>query len=149
MRFLLASGALLLAFSAQASSPEVPIAPAQAVQMAAKAGPKGVRGTFVMQVAGTGKSHGHVFLNSDADYHDPGNLSVNIAPWIVGRLQSRFGAPPETFFEGKQIVVRGTVRRVLIGISDDKYSRPKQAYFQTHVDVLQPSQIDLAATPAR
>lgn len=148
MRFLLASGALLLASSTFASPPASPIAPPQAIAMAAKAGPAGVRGTFVMQVAATGTSHGHVFLNSQDDYRDPGNLSINIAPWITDKMTSRFGAPPETFFKDKRIVVHGTVKRVPIGISDNKYTPPKQVYFQTHVDVLQASQIDLAGTPA-
>ena len=137
----------LSASSAQASAPVVPIDPPHAVQLAAKAGPAGVRGEFVMRVAATGKSHGRLFLNSELDYRDPRNLSIDIAPWILGRIEKRFGAPPESFFDGKRIVVSGTVRRVPIRVLDDS-GRSKQIYFQTHVDVLQASQIKVASTPA-
>ena len=138
--------AACLACSAQASIPVVPVAPSVAVQLAQKAGPLGARGEFVMLVAATGKSKGHLFLNSELDYRDPRNLSIDIAPWIMGRLESRFGAPLESFFRGKQIVVRGSVRRVPIKILDND-GRPRQMYFQTHVDVLQASQIVAVRAP--
>jgi hypothetical protein len=142
---LLAFG--LAAFSAQASVPVVAIAPAQAIELAVKAGPAGARGQFEMRVAATGKSHGHVFLNSEPDYRDPRNLSIDIAPWIMRKIEKHFGAPPESFFQGKRIVVSGTVRRVPISILDNS-GRAKQLYFQTHVNVLQASQIKVAESPA-
>jgi hypothetical protein len=144
---ILVAGLSLAGVTASAQAPSkalTAIAPEQAIAMAAKSSPSGVRGTFVMQVRATGKAGGHVFLNSEQDYRDPKNLSIDIAPWIKGQLERRFGDSPESFFKNKQIVVRGTAVRVPIRILDD-YHRPTPpyVYYQTHVRVLQASQISL------
>ena len=140
----LAGLALILATSAshaQPSGTSRTIEPLQAIQLAGKAAPRGVRGTFSMLVQATGSKNGHVFLNSEKNYRDQTNLTIDIAPWVARSLEQRLGASPEKYFKGKTVTVKGTARRVTIRVLDD-YHRPTDVYyFQTHVPVMNVSQI--------
>ena len=118
--------------------------PEQAVMAAASAAPRTVEGIFTMQVEATGKERNRVYLNSELDYRDQRNLTVNIDSRAAKDLTARFGAPPEEFFKGKTIEVRGAARRVTIGFFEN--GRPTGLYYyQTHVNVRGSSQIVLVA----
>jgi hypothetical protein len=130
---------------AQTPPPELDgaMSPAEAVAAAAKYGPMGKQGSFAMLVRATGISHGHFFLNSESDYRDPKNLSIDIDPRAAKLLTRQLGSSPDQFYKGKWIIVRGTVHRVPI-IFTDNYGRPLgKLYYQTHVPVRLPSQIRL------
>ena len=117
------------------------ISPVEAIAGAAASRGIGKTGRFGMLVRATGISKGHVFLNSEADYHDPKNLSIDIDPLAAKRLERQLGSPPDQYYKGKWIVVHGTARRVLIVFNDD-HGRPLgKGYYQTHVPVRLPSQI--------
>ncbi|HZC37580.1 MAG TPA: hypothetical protein VE221_02765 [Sphingomicrobium sp.] len=131
-----------------ASGVAVTIAPADAVARAAAAPRHGVQGTFAMLVRATGKSRGHTFLNSELDYRDQQNLSIDIDIRGTKLLERQLGAPLDQFYKGKWIEVRGTARRVPIGFFD-KYGRSTgKYYFQTHVPVRGPGQIKVVPPPA-
>ena len=118
--------------------------PEQAVMAAASAAPRSVPGIFTMPVRATGKAGRRVYLNSELDYRDQRNLTVNIDQRAARALAARFGAPPEEFFKGKAIEVRGAARRVTIGFFEN--GRPTGLYYyQTHVNVRGSSQIVLVA----
>jgi hypothetical protein len=128
------------AAAAQAADPGVGIAPREAIVAAADAAPRGVSGEFALVVRATGRERGRVYLNSERDYRDQRNLTVNIDRRAAEALERRYGAPAHLFFENKAIRVRGVVRRVRIdflwqGRPTGKY------YYQTHVLVADPDQI--------
>ena len=153
MRKIALSMALLLAAcrSGPADQPAVVVftpqelqryTPQQAVMAAASAAPQTVPGMFTMQVKATGKERGRVFLNSELDYRDQRNLTVTIEPRAAKALAARFGSPPDIFFKGKAIEVRGAARRVTIGFFET--GRPTgRYYYQTHVTVRGGDQIRL------
>src|SRR4051794_1183846 len=76
------------------------ILPAEAVKAAAADSSFGKRGSFAMLVRATGKSHGHVYLNSEVDYRNPRNLSINIGIQTVKQLARQLGSPPDEFYKG-------------------------------------------------
>ena len=134
---------LIALAAATGTSAQTSMSPADAVAAAAAAASHGMgkRGTFEFVVRSTGSSHGHVFLNSEPNYRDPQNLSVNLDLRAVGLLTRQLGASPEDFYRGKHIAVRGTARRVPILFTDDYGRSTGKGYFQTHVDVREPAQI--------
>src|SRR5437763_17132117 len=97
----------MAAASVAASKPPAIMSPVQAVESAIRAGPLGVRGTFAMLVRGAGHAHGHVFLNSEVDYRDPRNLSIDIDVRATKRLERQLGSPPDKFYNGQSIEVPG------------------------------------------
>lgn len=115
------------------------IDPGQAVLRAAASPRTGVTGVFALTVKATGRTD-KLHLNSEADYRDPRNLSIAVAPEAAAQLEDRLGAPPEVALRGKRILVAGTARRVRIDfVVDDKPSG--KYYYQTHVRVTEASQI--------
>ena len=139
--FLIFALATSGASAALAETMERPrISPTEAVMAAAEAAPGGVRGVFAMRVAATGWVESRVYLNSENDYRDQRNLTINIAPRAAATLARRHGARADRFFVGKHIEVRGTARRTRI----DFVSRNRRTglyYYQTHVAVEDPDQI--------
>jgi hypothetical protein len=120
------------------------LTPEQAVMAAARAAPRNVPGIFILQVKATGKDGKRVYLNSEFDYRDQRNLTVSINERTARALAAKFGAPPEDYFKGKTIEVRGSARRVTIGFFEN--GRPTGLYYyQTHVRVGHSSQIQLAS----
>jgi hypothetical protein len=118
------------------------LSPTEAVTAAADAAPRGVRGVFAMRVTATGWVRGRVYLNSENDYRDQRNLTINITPRAAERLARRHGERADRFFVGKRIEVRGTARRTRI----DFISRNRPTglyYYQTHVAVTDPDQISI------
>ena len=113
------------------------------IEAAAEAAPNGVAGDFKFYIKASGKQGGAVYLNTEQDYRDPRNVSVAIHPSLVQYLAHELGQSPEQFFVDKMIRVRGEAKTVQIfftsfgGALSDKY------YFQTHVNVNQPDQIEV------
>ena len=127
-----------------------PIAPAEAVQLAAAAAPDhGIKGTFLIAVKATGvdKRRNEILLNSELDYRDQRNLTVDIAQTAIAELEAKFGKNLRTYFVGKQILVTGTARRVTIYFGKPQFSAVgklrSKYYFQTHVAVVSADQIAL------
>lgn len=114
--------------------------PEQAVMAAAAAAPAGVGGTFTFTVQATGEDMGYVFLNSQTDYRDQRNLSVEIPPAVRRQLRDSFGTDPLTYFKGKTIRVTGTAQRVKIWFNFGGY-RTEKYYYQTHVIIKDAVQI--------
>ena len=136
---LIAFGALSLA-AAPVQQP-APMAPRGAIVAAADAAPRGVPGIFAMRVAATGRVGPRIYLNSERDYRDQRNLSIEISPWAAQQLAHRFGGAPETRLRGRDIEVRGQARRVRIGFFDNFHRPTGLYYYQTHVVVTDADQI--------
>ncbi len=124
-----------------AAAPQL-ITPRQAIERAADAAPAGVDGVFDVNVRATGHQDGIIYLNSENDYRDQRNLTVDIPPAAAAALQAKYGESPETFFKGKHLAVTGQAKRVTIwfschGVQTEKY------YYQTHVEVADPSQLQV------
>lgn len=118
------------------------VTPQQAIFMAASAAPAGVEGVFVMRVQATGLQRDRTYLNSELDYRDQRNLTIAIAPIAARQLAERLGEHPSVALKGKDILVRGkavrtTIRLIADGRVSDKY------YYQTHVNVADPAQINV------
>lgn len=114
-----------------ASEPTLRLSPAQAVMNAAEM-PDGVGGVFEMVVRATGRQGGRLFLNSEADYRDPRNLTIVITPVEEEALRVRLGGPVETAILKKVIAVRGIARKTRIDFVTDGLPTGKY-YFQTHL----------------
>lgn len=119
------------------------ISPRDAIVAAAEAAPGGVEGVFEVAVNATDRDHGRVFLNSERDYRDQRNLTIVISPSAANALGQLYGAPPEYYFKGRTVHVRGSAMRVRIDFIAD--GRPTgKYYYQTHVRVTDPTQIRLS-----
>ena len=127
-------------------APDAPMTPREAVERAAAAAPAAVPGEFALTVRASGRSGARVFLNSERDYRDQRNLTISIDPAAASMLAKRYGAPPGVFFRGKAIRVRGAARRTRISFNDQR-GPTGLYYYQTHVRVIHPNQIELAPTP--
>lgn len=114
-----------------ASDPTLRLSPAQAVMNAAEM-PDGVGGVFEMVVRATGRQGGRLFLNSEADYRDPRNLTIVVTPVEEKALRVRLGGPVETAILKKVIAVRGIARKTRIDFVTDGLPTGKY-YFQTHL----------------
>jgi hypothetical protein len=117
------------------------ISPIQAIEKAAEASPKGIRGFFELRVKATGKPKNIVFLNSELDYRDPRNISIAISPKVAESFMKKYGETPELFLKNKRIIVYGEVRKVKISFGCNGKRNKNQYYYQTHVRVGSLSQI--------
>jgi hypothetical protein len=117
------------------------ISPIQAIEKAAEASPKGIRGFFELQVKATGKPKSVVYLNSELDYRDPRNISIALSPKVVESFISKYGETPELLLKNKKIVVYGEARKVKISFGCNGKRNENQYYYQTHVRVGSSSQI--------
>ena len=107
------------------------LSPAQAVINAAEM-PEGVGGVFEMVVRATGRQRGFLYLNSEADYRDPRNLSIVVAPGPEAALAERLGRPVEAAVLRRVIAVRGVARKTRIDFTSN--GRPTgKYYYQTHL----------------
>ena len=119
------------------------LAPETAV-MTAAGRPDGLAGVFAMPVRRVENVGPRLFLNSEADYRDQRSLGVAIQPSALPGLRSRLGAAPARAFSGKNVRVFGLARRVRIDFVVN--GRPTgKYYYQTHVDVIDARQIDVAS----
>jgi hypothetical protein len=118
-----------------------PIGPAQAIAAVAKAAREkdgdGLKGVFEFRVAsvGAGSRGRGVFLNSEADYHDAKNLSVQLRPEAVKALEASLGAPLDKTMAGKRISVTGTARAKSFNVYDADGSKTGKTWSQTRIIV--------------
>ena len=151
--FPLLLAALAIQLPPEAGGPVPPpmsgqlIVPQDAVQRAAEAAPGVVPGTFVLTVKASGRDRrGRLYLNSERDYRDQRNLSIEVMPAAAAALEARNAQLPEDFFVGRTLLVRGAARRVRIDFSYDG-QQTGLYYYQTHVVVTQPDQIQVVPSP--
>jgi hypothetical protein len=109
------------------------ISPIQAIERAAEASPKGVKGFFELHVKATGKPRNVVYLNSELDYRDPRNISIAISPKVRESFIKKHGETPEIFLKNKKIIVYGEARKVKISFGCNGKKNENQYYYQTHV----------------
>jgi tetratricopeptide (TPR) repeat protein len=120
--------------------------PVEGVLLASEFAPDWVPGVFVLKVQGSGrgrgKEAGQVFLNSEADYRDPRNITVRFTPKAATAFRDKHGVDPDAQLNGKFVLVYGYARQVRIdfmqsGVPSGKY------YFQTHIAVTDPDQVSI------
>jgi hypothetical protein len=151
LAFVFALTTLCVPAATRAAVPS-PLAPVEAIQLAAEAAPdRGVDGTFLVTVKATGedKKRGEIYLNSELDYRDQRNLTIRIEPSAVRGLQAKFGKDLKAYFLGKTVLVTGAARRVTVYFGKPRVSAVSghirnKYYFQTHVPVVNSEQILLA-----
>ena len=132
MKTLTLIGAVALAGCATSQASRDAVVPMVAIERAAGLAPGAYPGIFVMTVRASGRQGSSLYLNSENDYRDPRNLSLEIRPIAQAQLESRLGAPAETALQGRTIRVDGEARRVRIDFTTD--GRPTgKYYYQTHV----------------
>lgn len=119
------------------------ISPIEAIEKAAEASPKGIKGFFKLDVKATGKPREVVFLNSELDYRDPRNISIAIHPKVVELFKTKHGEDPELYLKGKKIIVYGKARKVKISFGCNGERSENKYYYQTHVRVGSLSQIHI------
>jgi hypothetical protein len=129
--------ALLLTSCASYSPPKVVsrtslrLSPAQAVMNAAEM-PEGVAGVFEFVVRTAGRQDGMLYLNSEQDYRDPRNMTIDVAPDVERELSGRIGGPLESAILNKTVAVRGTAKKTRIVFLSNGRQTGKY-YFQTHL----------------
>ena len=140
---VLLSGCVVVMPAAQrAAATDGSLTPEQSIQLAAKAAPEGVRGTFAMLVQATGTQNNRVFLNSELDYRDQRNLTISLTDRAARQLAKKLGADPLVALKGREIMVNSSAVRTKIffvvdGRMTDKY------YYQTHVNIADSDQITI------
>jgi hypothetical protein len=135
---------ILILFIVWPKSDEVQLlTPNDAIRLAAEVAenrPSIADGNYQLFIQATGKQKGHVYLNSEKDYRDQRNVSINLMPQVLNGLKHKYKQEPLEFFHGKMIQVKGEPRRVKIwfyyeGKSNGMY------YYQTHIVVSDVDQI--------
>lgn len=86
---------------------------------------------------------GRVFLNSERDYRDQRDLTIIIPSDVAKSLRTKYGASPETYFQGRHVEITGLAQRVTIRFFDGAGRPTGKYYFQTHVQISDPAQIRL------
>lgn len=102
----------------------------------------GVMGVFRVEVTATGRGDGMIYLNSFENYRDPRCLTVVFLPKAIEAFRAKHGVDPDVYFKGKTITAVGVARRVKINITSNSPLVPDH-YFQTHVVVTEPAQVEL------
>jgi len=111
-----------------------------AIERAAALAPGAYPGLFVLTVRASGRQDGHLYLNSETDYRDQRNVSLEIAPVAQGQLEMRLGAPVETALQGRRIEIEGEARRVRIDFLTG--GRPTgKYYYQTQIFIARGDQL--------
>lgn len=147
-KILLKIKALFLSLFLTGCATQVPLqkdalSPQQAIMMAADVAPQPVYVTVDLQVRGIGMQNGFTYLNSEKDYRDQRNVSLEITPEVLAQVEAKFGGQLAAFARGKHVLVKGPARRVTIWFFDDEGRRSDKFYYQTHVRVSDPAQIQL------
>jgi hypothetical protein len=109
---------------------QAPLGPAETIAAVAKSGD--VSGVFAFVVGSAGASGFNVYLNSAADYKDPGNLTIELHSAAINALKDKLGGYPQDTLTGKRVRVQGTARRVPVG-----------SHFQTRIVVESADQIEI------
>jgi hypothetical protein len=119
------------------------LVPAQAIAAAAKAD-DGAEGVFEFQIGSVGENARKgrpVFLNSEADYHSPKNLSVMIRPAVVKDVEEAAGGSLDKTLAHKRIKVTGVAKQVKVAVYDDDHKKTGESYMQTRITVTDAGQI--------
>lgn len=87
---------------------------------------------FEFVVASAGAGGFSVYLNSAANYRDPGNLTIELHSAAIAALKQKLGGYPEDVLTGKRVRVKGIARRVPVG-----------SHFQTRIAVESVAQIEI------
>lgn len=119
------------------------ISPMQAIEKAAEAAPKGIKGFFELHVKASGKPRKVVFLNSELDYRDPRNISIAIHPKVIESFKEKYGEVPDVYLMDKKIIVYGEARKVKISFGCNGEKNENKYYYQTHIRVGSLSQIHI------
>jgi hypothetical protein len=99
-------------------------------------------GLIRLTVRATGRAEGRLFLDSEEFYRqNPRNLAVSISAEAEQRLEAEFGKPIESVTWYREILVTGVARRIRILTSRPRC--PGCFYYQTHVVVTDPAQIEV------
>ena len=118
------------------------LAPAEAIAAAKRAAPAPFAGTFTFQVQSTGRSNGQLFLNSDADFHNPANLSVAVPLAEAAKLAAG-GGPADEYLKGKHITVIGGAR--VVRVQQMRAGQPVgDPETQTRIPVTSATQVSVA-----
>lgn len=115
---------------------------ADAVPLAAAAPRTGVNGPFKMTVQATGEQNGIIYLNSELDYRDQRNVSLDLPPQVAKELAAELGGDPREKLLGKSLRVAGVAQRVKIHFMHDNKPTDKY-YYQTHIRVVDAKQIQV------
>jgi hypothetical protein len=99
-----------------------------------------VPGTYVLDIRATGREKERIFLNSEQDYRDPRNLTVEILPAAMPALKKLYGQDPDAYFMGRRVAVTGEAQRVTVWFTVNGKQTEKY-YYQTHVVISDASQI--------
>lgn len=117
------------------------------IRMAAESAPKGVEGEYTLKIEASGRQRGVLYLNTELDYRDQRNITVSIKPEVAVRLSQQYGQDPAEYLIGKSIVVEGRVeRKKIYFIANGQFS--EKYYYQTHISVVDTSQIKVVDKPA-
>ncbi len=119
------------------------IPPQQAIVMAADVAPQPVYVTVDLQVRGIATQNGFTYLNSEKDFRDQRNVSLEIPAEVLAQVEAKFGGQLAAYARGKHLLVKGPARRVTIWFFDDEGRRSDKYYFQTHLRVSDPAQIQI------
>ena len=117
------------------------ITPYDAIWRAAADPDHGVRGTFKLTVRAWGQQRDTIYVNSEDDYRDQRNISIDLLPGAQAGVTEKLGAPDT--LKGKSILVKGVAKRVKIWFVTNGQQTSKY-YYQTHIQVSDASQIRLA-----
>jgi hypothetical protein len=131
MRTTIAMLSLVLGAPALAQT-AAPMGPGQAIEAVAASKTGEVEGVFEFVVASAGAGGFSAYLNSAADYRDPGNLTIELHTAARNALKDKLGGHAEDLLVGKRVRVKGIARRVPIG-----------SHFQTRIAVDSATQIEI------
>lgn len=134
---------LLSGCATQAPLPQDASTPMQVISLAATAAPQPVLTTIAMQVHAVGSDGGVTYLNSESDYRDQRNVSIAIPVAALAAVEAKFGGPLDKTAHGKHILVHGAARRVTIWFVNSDGQRSNKFYFQTHIAISDPDQIQV------
>lgn len=128
---------------AQTSGAHTPsMTPEQAITAAAANPERGVEGTFEFVVQSVGETKAAqgtiIYLNSEADYRSPDNISAMIMPLTARSMSQALGGPVREAVVGKRVAVAGTAKQTRIDVLDDNRRPIGQYYFQTRISVKGP-----------
>lgn len=126
--------------------------PAQTVMSAAGVAPDWLPGVFALQVQGSGRGRGreagYIFLNSEADYRDPRNVTVNFSPAAAAAYRKEHGVDPDVALRGKPLLIYGFARQRKIDFTHNGAPTGKY-YFQTHIVITDADQVQIFHSSAR
>ncbi|HET9031502.1 MAG TPA: hypothetical protein VFN25_01220 [Dokdonella sp.] len=118
------------------------IEPIEAIRAANEDPAQGVRGEFIVTVKALDSSGGWSFVNSEQDYRDQRNLTIKMPTAMVPALEQNLGVKFSELMN-RRLVFRGVAKRVRINFTNNGLPSGKY-YYQTHVQVEDPSQIRFA-----